>query len=212
VSSCFSRRLPWRLARNWVRVNLAVLRVLCGLDYRLEGRENIPAENAIAFWKHQSAWETLAQLVIFPEQCWVLKRELFRIPFFGWALAALRPVAIDRRRSRQALQQVLRQGRARLTDGLWVMIFPEGTRVAPGTTRRYGLSGALLAVETARPVIPVAHNAGDFWPRRGLVKHPGMITVRIGPPIATQGRTPAEVCALAQDWIEAQMREIDTIH
>src|SRR5690606_22674463 len=134
---------------------------------------HLPSRNAIVLMKHSSAWETLAQLQIFPKQTWVIKRELMWAPFLGWVLPLLKPIAIDRRGGRDAVRQVIEQGTQRLEDGFWVVIFPEGTRVPPGQTRRYGLSGALLASETGRTVVPVAHNAGLFWPRRGWVKRPG---------------------------------------
>lgn len=201
------------VARAWARLNLWLLHRLCGLDYRVEGREHIPERRCVVYWKHSSAWETIAQLLIFPEaQSWVLKRELLWVPIFGWALYALRPIAINRGAGRSAVQQVLRQGAERLAAGRWVMIFPEGTRMPAGRTRRYGLSGALLAAENGVSVLPVAHNAGDFWPRRGLRKRPGTILVRIGPPIPAAGRDPEAINAEAQNWIETQMREISAVY
>jgi 1-acyl-sn-glycerol-3-phosphate acyltransferase len=133
----------------------------------------------------------------------VIKRELLWIPFFGWGLATLRPIAIDRRSNRAALAQILSQGRARLKDGCWVVIFPEGTRVAPGERRRYRQGGALLAAKTGQPVLPVAHNAGDFWPRNGFIKRPGTIQLAIGPVIESSGRSAADINRLAETWIEA---------
>ncbi|MGD8378254.1 MAG: lysophospholipid acyltransferase family protein [Gammaproteobacteria bacterium] len=200
----------YRVAPWWARMNLALLRRLCGLDYRVEGAEHIGEYNGIAMWKHQSAWETIAQIAIFPIQAWVFKRELMWVPILGWALACMRPIAINRKGGRAAVQQVLRQGRERLEAGEWVMIFPEGTRMPPGTTRRYGVSGALLSTQTGYPIVPVAHNAGDFWPRRGLRKRPGTVIVRIGPPIEPRGRRPDEINREVQEWIEAQMREISS--
>jgi len=195
---------------QWARFNLWWLRQCCGLRYQLRGREHIPAENGIIFCKHQSAWETLALQEIFPPQVWLLKRELLWIPFFGWGLALLEPIAIDRKAGRKALQQLLTQGKRRLADGRWVVIFPEGTRVAPGEKGRYQLGGAILAQKSGYPVIPVAHNAGEFWPRHGFLKHPGTIQVVIGPPIDTRGKSAAEINRLAEAWIEAQMAEIST--
>ncbi len=160
-----------------------LLKHLCGLDYRVEGREHLPGGAAIILSKHQSAWETIAFQEIFPPQTWVLKRELMWIPLFGWALALLRPIAIDRSAGRKAIEQVIEQGRERLQSGIWVVVFPEGTRVAPGTRKRYGMGGAVLAAETGYPVVPVAHNAGSFWPRRGFLKRPGTVRVVIGPVI-----------------------------
>lgn len=203
-----SRDAAWRVPPVWARANLAALRWLCGLDYEVEGREHIPRGNAVLFWKHQSTWETMAQFGLLPPLACVLKRELMWVPLLGWALARLRQIPIDRGSGGRAVRQVVREGTRRLDDGMLVVIFPEGTRMAPGRTRRYGLSGAALARESGRPVVPVAHNAGDFWPRRGLRKMRGSIRVVFGPPIPTAGRSAAEVNAAAQDWIETTMARI----
>jgi 1-acyl-sn-glycerol-3-phosphate acyltransferase len=181
---------------------------LCGLDYVIEGRENIPDVPSIIMIKHTTVFETYAQLAIFPPQTWVLKHELKWIPFFGWGLAAMNPIAIDRGAGLHAVQQVVEQGKERLADGIWITIFPEGTRMPLGETKRYGISGALLAREAQVPILPVAHNAGDFWPRRGLKKEPGLIRVCIGPPIDPGDRSPRETNVVAQNWVEAKMREI----
>lgn len=198
----------YALVVMWVRAVMWLCRVLCGLGYRVEGLEHLPATNSVALLKHSSAYETLVQFLIFPRQTWVLKRELTWAPFLGWAVGSLRPIAIDRAAGHQAVAQVLEQGKARLADGLWVMIFPEGTRMPPGQTRKYGISGALLAKESGRVVVPVAHDAGDFWPRRGWRKRPGTVTFRIGPPIETAHREPREINALAQKWIEAEVAKL----
>ena len=200
----FSMR--FRMARGWGGMLLGVLRIVCRLDYRIEGAENIPAGNHIALIKHSSAWETFAQVVLVPPHVWVLKRELTWVPFLGWALRLMRCIAIDRSAGKSAVQSVIDQGRQRLAEGEWIVIFPEGTRMPPGETRRYGVSGALLAAQNDRLIIPVAHDAGYFWPRRGLYKKPGRIRVVIGPPIATAGREPREVNEEAQAWIEAHSR------
>jgi 1-acyl-sn-glycerol-3-phosphate acyltransferase len=202
------RRYTYGVAVAWVESVLWLLRVLCRLEYRVEGREHLPARNGIVLLKHSSAWETIAQLKIFPPQTWVLKRELMWVPVLGWVLWLLEPIAIDRRGGGVAVQQVLAQGRARLTEGLWVVIFPEGTRMPAGETRRYGISGALLAATEGLPVVPVTHNAGYFWPRRGWLKKPGTIRVVIGPPIETKGVEPRVVNERAQRWIEGTL---DTI-
>lgn len=197
-----------RLSRGWAKSILAVLRWTCRLDYVVEGRERLPPGPHIALWKHASSWETIAMNVIFPQQVWVLKRELEWIPVVGWALQLLHAIAIDRGSGRLAVQQVVTQGQARLAEGNWVMIFPEGTRVALGETRRYGVSGALLAAEAGRLVVPVAHNAGLFWRRRGLIKRPGVIRVVIGEPIACQGVDPRTINAQAQRWIEDEVARL----
>jgi 1-acyl-sn-glycerol-3-phosphate acyltransferase len=195
----------YRAAVLWMHGCFWLLDRLCHLNYRVEGTAHVPARNSVVLLKHSSAFETLVQFLLFPRQCWVLKRELLWAPFLGWAVWALRPIAIDRGAGQKAVAQVLAQGKARLEEGHWVMIFPEGTRVPAGETRRYGLSGALLAQEAGRLLVPVSHDAGDFWPRRGWVKKPGTVTVRIGPPVDPAGRDPREVNAEIQAWVEAQI-------
>ena len=194
------------LARVWGKVLLAVLRVTCRLDYRIEGRENVPPGNHVALVKHSSSWETFAQVVLVPDQVWVLKRELMWVPFLGWSLKLMRAIAVDRGAGGAAVRGVLEQGKKRLAQGEWIVIFPEGTRMPPGETRRYGVSGALLAAENNRLIVPIAHDAGYYWPRRGLFKKPGTIRVVIGPPIAANGREPREINAEAQAWIETHSR------
>lgn len=212
VPAMFSGLVPyrfrWRYAHNWSRFNFWMLRIICGLDYRIEGKENIPDRPCVVYWKHESAWETLAQTMVFPEQAWVLKRELLWVPVFGWGLAALRPIAIDRKSGRSAVMQVVRQGKRRLASGTWVMIFPEGTRVPVGTEKRFGVSGALLAEGAHVPILPVVHNAGEYWPRRGLLKKPGTITVRIGPPIDSAGKDAVTLNAEAKAWIDRERRRL----
>jgi 1-acyl-sn-glycerol-3-phosphate acyltransferase len=207
----FSQRGTYAVVVAWVDAVLFVLRTCCGLVYTVEGRENLPSTASIVLMKHSSTWETLAQVKMFPLQTWVLKRELLWIPAFGWALRMLKPIAIDRKGGAAAVQQVLEQGRRRLDAGFWVVIFPEGTRVAAGQTRRYGMSGALLASAAGKPVIPVAHNAGYYWPRHGLLKRRGTIRVVIGEPIATAGLDPREINERVQRWIETQLERIKPI-
>ena len=199
----------YRFVIQWPRFHIWLLRWLCRLDYRVEGKENLPPGPAIILSKHQSAWETLAFELIFPPITWVLKRELMSVPFFGWALALLRPIAIERGTGRRAVEQVVEQGRERLAAGLWVLVFPEGTRMPPRTHRKYKLGGAVLAQASGYPVVPVAHNAGSFWPRRGFLKYPGVIRMVIGPAIDSQGRSAEEINRLAEAWIEATMAELE---
>lgn len=205
-------RYRYRVARGWVDLFIWLLEHICGLRYEVHGAENIPAQPSVVYLRHSSAWETLAEVQIFPQQTWVLKRELNWIPIFGWALALLRPIAINRRARRTAVRQVIRQGQLRLEQGMWVMIFPEGTRMLPGETRRYGLSGALLATRTGRPLVPVVHNAEDFWPRKSFIRRSGTIRVEIGPPLETKGRTAEQINAEAKAWIEGRLREISVHH
>lgn len=202
------RRATYAVAVAWVDSVFWLLRVLCRLDYVVEGREHLPSASSVVLMKHSSAWETLAQLKLFPAQTWVLKRELMWVPILGWVLWLLKPIAIDRKGGGAAVQQVLRQGQQRLAEGLWVVIFPEGTRMPAGQTRRYGMSGALLAAATGLPIVPVAHNAGDFWPRRGLLKKSGTIRVVIGPPIPTVGAEPRLVNEQTQAWVENTLAAI----
>ncbi len=200
--------LPWRgrwaLARFWARVLLGACRVVCRLDYKVEGAQNIPANEAcIALMKHSSSWETFAQAALLPPQVWVLKRELTWIPFVGWGIKLLGCIAINRGAGGAAVRQLIEQGRRRLAQGRWIVVFPEGTRMPPGQTRRYGVGGAAVAAETGARIVPVAHNAGYFWPRRGLLKKPGTIRVVIGAPIETRGRDPREINEEVQRFIEA---------
>jgi 1-acyl-sn-glycerol-3-phosphate acyltransferase len=202
-------RLRFALARLWGAVLLKALKWTCRLDYRVEGFENLPPGSHVALWKHSSSWETIAMAVILPRQVWVLKRELTWIPFVGWGILQLHAIAIDRKSGASAVSQVIEQGSARLAEGSWVIIFPEGTRMPRGQTRKYGGSGALLAKEAGRMIVPVAHNSGDYWPRRGLMKKPGTIRVAIGPPLSAAGREVREINEDAQLWIEGKIRSWD---
>lgn len=198
----------YSLARSWSRTQLWMLEKLCGLTYTVEGLEQLPKGAHVSMWKHSSAWETIAQASIFPPQSWVLKRELMWIPVVGWAMRYLKPIAINRKAGAVAVNQVVEQGLQRLQEGLWILIFPEGTRVAPGQARKYGISGALLASRAGCKVVPVAHNAGEYWPRRGWLKRRGKITVRVGPPIEAAGRDPREINEQVRNWIEAQLEPL----
>lgn len=203
-----ARLTRYRVISGWSKIMLMVARIVCGLDYRVEGRENLPAVPSVILSKHQSAWETLAFQTVFPPQVHVLKRELLWIPFFGWGLGMMSPIAINRSKGRTALRQLARLGKERILQGFWVVIFPEGTRVKPGTRRKYQPGGAWLAVQTGAPVVPVAHNAGLYWGKNAFLKHPGTITLRIGPAIPTHGRDPAEVNSEAEEWIERQQVQL----
>ncbi|MEO8443775.1 MAG: lysophospholipid acyltransferase family protein [Gammaproteobacteria bacterium] len=200
--------VAYALVVAWVRGVFWLMEKLCGLSFRVEGAEHIPARNSVVLLKHSSAYETLVQFLLFPRQCWVVKRELLWAPFLGWAVWAVRPIAIDRGAGHEAVAQVLAKGKARLAEGHWVNIFPEGTRMAPGETRRYGLSGILLAQEAGRLIVPVAHDAGDYWPRRGWRKRAGTVTFRIGAPVDPAGRDARQVGLEIQAWIEAQVAEL----
>ena len=201
-----------RLITTWVPIMMWVIRHVLGIRYRVIGRENLPATASVVLSTHQSAWETIALQQILPPLCYVLKRELLRVPFFGWGLASIPGIAIDRAAGKDAMSQVVEQGRARLKEGLWVVVFPEGTRVAPGTTRRYKPGGAILAKRAGVPVVPVAHNAGEFWKRNAFIKRPGEIVVSIGPVITVKGEKAEAVNERAEAWIEAEMRRLFPHH
>lgn len=195
----------------WARYNKFSLRILCGLKVEISGREHLPSRPVVFLSNHQSTWETAVFQSILPSIAWVLKRELYWIPLFGWALASMRPIAIDRSAGKKAIRQIIEQGQLRMQQGRSIIVFPQGTRTAPGEKRRYGIGGAVLATETGTPVVPIAHNAGMFWPRRGFLKKPGTIRMVIGPQIATKGRKPEEVNKEVQSWIEAQLQGFSDI-
>nr|VFK13873.1 MAG: 1-acyl-sn-glycerol-3-phosphate acyltransferase [Candidatus Kentron sp. LPFa] len=197
-----------RFVTFWVRFNLWCLAKVCALDYQVEGKENIPETAGVILSRHESAWETLALQAVFAPQIWVLKRELLWIPFLGWGLMAVEPITLDRGAGVRALGKLVREGCERVKAGIWVIIFPEGTRVAPGETKPYQSGGAMLAKRAGCCILPVAHNAGDFWARRSFIKRPGTIRVVIGPAIESRDRGVAEMNALAREWIEDAMGRI----
>jgi 1-acyl-sn-glycerol-3-phosphate acyltransferase len=195
------RLLRYRIIAGWSRLVVYLARSILGIRWRIEGAEHLPSRPAVILAKHQSAWETMAFQIIFPPQVHVLKRELLWIPFFGWGLALMSPIAIDRSRGMAALRAIARRGRERLAQGFWVVVFPEGTRVAPGSSKDYHPGGAWLACAAGAQVVPVAHNAGLFWPRNAFLKRPGTVTIRIGPPIDAANRDASTVNQLARTWI-----------
>jgi 1-acyl-sn-glycerol-3-phosphate acyltransferase len=202
------RMTRYRLISGWSRLVIRLARWILGIEWRVEGRENLPSRPAVILSKHQSAWETMAFQLIFPPQVLVLKRELLWIPFFGWGLALMSPIAINRSRGMRALRTIARRGRERLAQGFWVVVFPEGTRVPPGSQREYHPGGAWLASASGAPVVPVAHNAGLLWPRNAFLKRSGTVTVRIGPPIEAANRDPQTINELARTWIEEQQKAL----
>ena len=195
-------------ARWWGVVTLWLATHVCGIRYRVFGEEHIPAHPCVAMAKHQSAWETVFILTRIPRAVWIIKRELQWLPIIGWVLYALKSIAIDRKSGKRAVEQIEEQGRDRIAQGLWVSIFPEGTRVAPGKRGRYGIGGAWLAAKTGTPILPIAHNAGECWRRNAFLKYPGQVTVSIGPLIQTAGREPAAVIADVEKWIESEMSRL----
>ena len=208
VAGLFSYPLSFRLALLWIRANVHGLRVICGVRWRVDGRENIPETPCIVLSKHQSTWETYFLAMLFNPCTYVAKRSLGRIPIFGWALHVLRFIMIDRRAGRSAVSQMVEQARDRLGRGRWIIIFPEGTRQAVDATPSYRIGGAVVAARTGYPILPVATNSGRFWPRMGFVKHPGTITVSVLPPIPVEGRDAGALIAETERRIEARMDEI----
>jgi 1-acyl-sn-glycerol-3-phosphate acyltransferase len=198
-----------RWSSRWGRINLWLQARVCRLHCRVTGLDNLPAKPCIILSKHQSAWETIAlRGILPPAQSWVLKQELMRLPIFGQGLRASKAIPIDRSAGRRAVIKVVKDGTARLHEGRWVIIFPEGTRTAPGERQKYGMGGGLLAERSGAQVVPIAHNAGVFWRRRGVKKYPGTIQLIIGPPIETTGRKASEIMADVESWIEEKQDQL----
>lgn len=198
----------------WCRFALLLTRLFLGIDVKVTGAENVPATPCVILSNHQSTWETFFLSAYFQPLSQVLKKELLYVPFFGWAMAMLRPIAIDRENPKEALREVASKGDVLLKDGVWVLIFPEGTRVPYGTVGKFTRSGAALAVNAGLPVLPIAHNAGKFWPRDGWGKRPGIIEVMIGPPLFAEGSGPratAELNDRAAAWITEAQRSMGAL-
>jgi 1-acyl-sn-glycerol-3-phosphate acyltransferase len=196
------RRTRYDIISLWAVCTIQWLKVTCNLTYEIKGVENIPKAAGVILCKHQSTWETIAMQLIFPRQSQVLKKELFYLPFFGWGLASLNPIAINRKLGNQAIKIILRLGVNRIKEGWWVLLFPEGTRVPHGSKGRYTQTGAALALEAKCPIVPVAHNAGAFWPKESFLKCPGVITVVIGEALPIDGKNRKQIMAEAEAWIE----------
>jgi 1-acyl-sn-glycerol-3-phosphate acyltransferase len=209
IPVCCSVVLPIRkrydIVNLWVKFNLWWLRVSCDIDHRVKGVENI-YEPAIVYAKHQSTWETLALKTLFPHAVYVAKRELLWVPFFGWAFSVLDFININRAAGRKVMPQLIEQAKTKIANGFSITIFPEGTRTAVGAPPVYKMGGSIMAVESGAPIVPVAHNAGLFWPRRSFIKYPGTVTISIGPKIESTGRTPEQLRDLGRDWIEREMQ------
>jgi 1-acyl-sn-glycerol-3-phosphate acyltransferase len=208
LARMFGAEAPFTTARLYTKVMLRWVEISCGIRYEVEGWEHVPKGPAVIMAKHQSAWETIWIESAFPSQCWIVKKELLWLPFVGWGLMAIRAIAIDRSSGSSAREQIVEQGAERLKEGHWVTIFPEGTRVAPGSRGRYGIGGSLLATRTGTQILPIAHNAGEVWGRYAFRKKPGLVKVVIGPVIQAQGREVLEVNREVEAWIEGQMRRI----
>lgn len=214
IASLFlPRHVSTMLCVYWCQFSLWWARVTCGIRYQVIGAENIPEGGCVILAKHQSAWETLFAQAQFYPVATVVKRELMWIPFFGWGLRFFGPIAINRAERTNALKSLLRQGEERLKDGRRIVIFPEGTRTLPGAlSPEYSVGGAMLACRSKAVAIPLAHNAGDCWPRGTMIKRPGLITVVIGKPINAGDYSAKALNAEVRDWIEARMPEISTAY
>ena len=207
------RSFVWSICVTYCRLALWAGEFFCGMKFVVEGEENLPDTAAVIMIKHTTALEAYGHVPFFPRTSWVVKRELIFAPIFGWVIGLVfDPIAIRRSARGTAVRQVIEQGKEKLAKGTWITIFPEGTRMPPGETRRYGISGAALAQEADVPIVPVAHNAGDLWRRREFIKRPGTVRFCIGPPISAQGRTPKETNLAVQDWIENKMLEISSVY
>ncbi len=204
--------LACKLAARYGFLIVHIAKYLCGIHFKVTGSENIPKTNRfIIFSKHQSTWETFFLLYYFPNMSIILKKELLNIPFFGWGLKSLRPIAIDRSAGRAAINALNEQGETRLQQGLCILCFPEGTRKAPGDAPDYKVGGAMLAAKTEAPILPIALNSGICWPKRGFLKKSGTISVNIGPCIETNNKKTSIILQEAQEWIEHQMQIIDVM-
>ncbi len=197
-------KFRYRVITLWSKFVILLAKYICGIEYQVTGLENLLQTPAILLCNHQSAWETLFLQTILPYQCWVVKKELLNVPFFGWGLWALEPIAIDRKKS-SSLRQLVEQGKAKLSAGRWVVLFPEGSRVAPGKLGKFSKSGALLAKESQMPIIPMAHNAGNCWPRNAFIKKAGIIRVNIGPAIYPNTLTTDEIHQRTENWIKEKL-------
>ena len=202
------RKLRYIAITKWSRITIWWLKATCSLDFKVEGLENLPPRPGVILCKHQSAWETIALQLIFPMQSQVVKKELLLVPFFGWGLACLNPIAINRKTGLKALKTVLLAGSARINSGWWVLIFPEGTRVKPGHKGRYTQTGTALALKNTCPLVPVAHNAGFFWGKNQFTKKPGTIKVVVGKPLNLNGKSTKELTQEAEKWIEETCKSI----
>jgi 1-acyl-sn-glycerol-3-phosphate acyltransferase len=213
--STFLLPLPFKYRYKFINfysvLNLWVLKNLCNINYRVEGQENIPDETCVIFSKHQSALETMIVQRVFSSLTFVVKKELLWLPFFGWGLRAIDPIAIDRKAGRKAIVQIVEQGIDRLNKGINIVIFPEGTRSKPGTKLEYKKGGAILASKSGHKVLPIAHTAGEFWPKGFFSRQTGTMVFSIGPAIETKGKTPAQIMQETECWIETKMKEISTI-
>jgi len=214
VSSLWKRGIPlYWMAERWLSWAIGGARLILGIQTRVTGMENLPTEKkagAILLVKHQSTYETFLMPTLMPHPlAYVFKRELIYVPFFGWAMARLDMIHIDRSQKAQAFNKVVAQGKLLLAQGIWIIMFPEGTRIPRGQKGTYKSGGTRLAVATGAPVIPVAVTSAKCWPRKAFIKRPGIVDVSIGKPIPSEGRSPDELMREVETWIENEMRRLD---
>ena len=214
IPSLLARFFPYRICfsiiSSWCLFNTLAAKYICGINYIIEGLENIPDQPCIIMSNHQSTWETLAFPSIFPTLAWVIKKELLYIPLFGWGIASTQPIALDRKQGKKALKQLIKDGREKLSRGRFILIFPEGTRIPYGETRPLKVGGFVLAKQSKADILPVAHDAGRLWPRKSFIKQPGTVHVKIGKPYATEGLSTDEISQKYAVWLEKTRKEIDS--
>jgi len=210
VSAAFFTPLKIRLGlvKTWIGISLALLHYFCGLRYQIEGMENIPDTGFILMSKHSSTWETIALQWFFDPMVWVVKRELTRIPLFGWALISMNAIVLDRGTGRKAIKQLIQESKQHMDRGRILMLFPEGTRVLPMQYKPFKQGGAIVSHKTGYAVLPIAHNAGEFWPRHSWIKWPGTIRVVIGKPIEPEGKNPDQIIEEVGEWITTTCDQI----
>ena len=214
VASLWRRGIPlYWMAVRWLRWAIDGARVLTGIRTRVTGLDNLPqgaTSPAVLLVKHQSTYETFLMPTLMPHPlAFVFKKELLYVPFFGWAMGRLDMIHIDRSQRTQAFNKVVEQGRRLLAQGIWIIMFPEGTRIPRGQQGVYKTGGARLAIETGAPVVPIAVTSAKCWPRKAFIKHPGTVDVSIGKPIPSAGRTPEDLMREVEQWIESEMRRLD---
>jgi len=198
----------YAIGSSWAKMNMHFLRWFCGLKYEIKGKGNIPDEACLVISNHQSTWETMSFQHFLPNQLWVMKKELFRIPIFGWGLALMSPIAIDRSAGKKAVEQIIEQGEQKLAQGRWVVVFPEGTRISPGVESKYKMGAFIFASRIQHPVLPIAHNAGEYWPKHSFIKYPGTITVSIGESFNALGMDASDVKQKVESWIRQELLTI----
>jgi 1-acyl-sn-glycerol-3-phosphate acyltransferase len=209
LAAPFPYRIRYYVTSRWNWFVIFAAKWICGIRYEIKGMENLPDAPAILLSKHQSAWETIFYLLVMPRPLvFVFKKELTYIPFFGWGIALLRMIPIDRSKGTDAFAQVVKHGKNRLANGQWIIMFPEGTRIPVGQKGKYKFGGARLAVETGAVVVPIAMNSGECWPKNSFIKKPGTVTVSIGKPISPEGLNATTLNTAVENWIESEMRVI----